>query len=867
MSLRVSRGIHLLAIAALAAAAACSQESDSLQPTIQAITLPAQFTDSLVAKVGSPTAMAFTPDHRLLITAQTGAVRVVKNNALLGAAALNLSSTICTNSERGVLGVAVDPDWSSNHFVFLYYTFKRGNCNTNDPTNGPRNRVSRFVYDTANDTLGGEVVIVDNILSLGGNHNGGDIHFGGDGYLYISVGDSGCQLNNSSACGGGNTNARNKNIVSGKILRVKRDGSIPSDNPWVSSPGARRCAQPGTDPMYALASDKPCVETYAWGLRNPFRFAFDPTGAFFNIDDVGQNVSEEIDRGAKGANFGWPTREGYCANGASCSGPGTPPAGMTNPIFAWDRNAGGVTGGCKSITGGAFVPGGVFGSGFDGAYLFSDYVCGKIFKLTTSGAVSVFGSARGGSSAVAMMFGPDPTGGTSLYYTTYASGGEVHRVKFTGNANRAPTARVTASPTSGPAPLVVTLDGSTSSDPDGDAIASYRWDFGDGSAVSTTTSATTTHSYAAGDFNARLTVTDSRGLASTSAAQVAISAGNTPPTIRITSPAASKLFAVGEHITLTAAASDAEDGTLAGASITWNVLRHHAEHTHPWFSGTGASVVIDGAAPEDLAAAMSSYLEIQVTATDSDGLSTTVSQDLNPRKVNLTFASSPNGMRLELDTTTIIQAMQTVVVSWQGWGLRVNAPAQAGQVWASWSDGGAADHVLTTPANATTYTATFVAGTPGFAAKVSFRPAASAVPAGYVGDAGAAYGARGGGLTYGWNGDNSAATRERNSAASPDELRDGLIHLQKPELPNAQWEIAVPNGTYDVHVVSGDPDHFDSVFRTNVEGVPVVSGTPTTGHRYVEGTATVTVNDGKLTLSNGSGASNNKLNFVELTKR
>jgi hypothetical protein len=77
----------------------------------------------------------------------------------------------------------------------------------------------------------------------------------------------------------------------------------------------------------------------------------------------------------------------------------------------------------------------------------------------------------------------------------------------------------------------------------------------------------------------------------------------------------------------------------------------------------------------------------------------------------------------------------------------------------------------------------------------------------------------------------------------------------------------VPNGSYDVHIVSGDADHFDSVFRTNVEGVPVVSGTPTTSSRWVEGRATVTVNDGKLTLSNGSGASNNKINFVEVTKR
>ena len=90
------------------------------------------------------------------------------------------------------------------------------------------------------------------------------------------------------------------------------------------------------------------------------------------------------------------------------------------------------------------------------------------------------------------------------------------------------------------------------------------------------------------------------------------------------------------------------------------------------------------------------------------------------------------------------------------------------------------------------------------------------------------------------------------------------MHLQKPELPNAAWEIAVPNGSYRVHVVSGDPSHTDSVFRMNVEGLPIVSGTPTTSQRWHEGWRDITVSDGRLTVTNGSGASNNKINFIDI---
>jgi hypothetical protein len=154
---------------------------------------------------------------------------------------------------------------------------------------------------------------------------------------------------------------------------------------------------------------------------------------------------------------------------------------------------------------------------------------------------------------------------------------------------------------------------------------------------------------------------------------------------------------------------------------------------------------------------------------------------------------------------------------------------------------------------------------PQFLTQINFMPLMSTVPAGYAPDTGAIYGQQANGLRYGWNADNSANTRDRNAANSPDQRYDTFNHLQKSPLLNAVWEIAVPNGSYRVRIVSGDPSHIDSVFKINAEGVLAVNGTPTSAQRWIEGTATVTVGDGRLTLTNASGAANNKICFIDIT--
>ena len=157
------------------------------------------------------------------------------------------------------------------------------------------------------------------------------------------------------------------------------------------------------------------------------------------------------------------------------------------------------------------------------------------------------------------------------------------------------------------------------------------------------------------------------------------------------------------------------------------------------------------------------------------------------------------------------------------------------------------------------------ASTGNLIAKINFQPAGAAVPPGYLPDTGAVYANRGNGFRYGWNADNSAATRERNSPLAPDQRYDTLTHLQKPENPDAVWEIALPPGIYDIYAVAGDPEAFDGYMNSTVEGRGLTDGAPSVSNRFSHGLAQgVTVTDGRLTIRSGPAAVNNKLAFLEI---
>jgi glucose/arabinose dehydrogenase/PKD repeat protein len=667
-----------------------------------AATVPVGFDDEFVGWVDYPTGLAPTPDGRMLITQQLGEVLVYDgaSDSILATPALDLRSRVCTNIERGLVGVAIDPGFSDNHFVYLFYTYDRGMdaCGVDpaDPASQPVNRVSRFVLNGNTIDPATETVLLDNLITPTGNHIGGDLNFGKDGYLYVSVGDGGCDYNNDSGCGPFNNASRDPHVLLGKILRIDADGDVPADNPFMGANTAR-CGLTGR-----TLPGTWCQETFSWGLRNPFRFNMDPNapGTRFFINDTGQDHWEEIDLGQAGADFGWNVREGRCATG-SYDDCGPPPAGMTNPIFNYEHAVG-----CTAITGGAFVPDGIWPSAYDGSYLYEDFICATIFLLTQNASGQYIASefATGASYPIDMSFGPH--GSTQALYYLQNGPPQLRRIAFTGGANRSPVAVADASPTSGDLPLTVQFDGTESSDPDQQQL-SFDWDFGDGSAHATT--ATASHQYTtAGTYTAKLTVSDGNGGQDT--ATIRIDAGNNAPAPSISTPALDQLFRVGETIALTGAATDPEDGSLPDSSLTWQVVKHHATHTHPFLPPTaGNGVSITTPIPEDFSATTNSYLEVKLTATDSQGLSTTVTRDLRPRLVDLSFATDPPGFEIDLNGAPAPASL----TSWDGWTLQLSTSAAQsdsqgqGHTFVSWSDGGALSHPITTPPTDTTYTALF----------------------------------------------------------------------------------------------------------------------------------------------------------------
>ena len=678
-----------------------------------AATVRLGFEDRLVASPGArPMGLAFTPDGRMLIPLKTGQVRVYKNGQLLQTPALNISSRMCSGRESGLLGIALDPGFGTagHNYVYLFYTFKKaGVCPTDwNPANpnNPVNRVSRFVMSGDTINASSEEVLIDNIPSPTGNHNAGDLSFGKDGNLYVTVGDGQCDYAQNSGCQINNDASRDQNILLGKVLRVTPSGGIPATNPYTGTDTARCNLTGRTDP------GKKCQETFAWGLRNPFRFAFDPdaSGTRFFIGDVGNEAWDEIDEGKAGADYAWNLCEGNHDNpsrpgSVDCSAPP-----YTPPIYEYSHDTG-----CSAIVGAAFVPNGVWSAEYDNSYLYSDHVCNKIFELEPKSGggftQTEFASDLGQGGPVAMTFGPHGSG-KALYYTTAFNGGEVRRITRTGAINRPPTAVVEANPTSGALPLAVDFDASGSSDPDAGDTLTYLWDFGDGSPTQTTTTPTTNHTYSTeGTYTASLRVKDNHGALS-DADTVRIDAGNEAPNPVIESPSAGMLFRVGQQITLRGSATDPEDGALPASSFSWEVLKHHnGDHTHPVLSESGNNLTITAPAPEDLSSTgAGNYLEVRLTATDSNRLSKTITREVQPNRVNLSFATNPSGLGVQLNGQTF--AAPKTLLSWEGYTLKVNAPSPqtlSGKpyVFSSWSDSKGRQHDIVTGATPSTYTATF----------------------------------------------------------------------------------------------------------------------------------------------------------------
>ncbi|MEP7290144.1 MAG: PQQ-dependent sugar dehydrogenase [Chloroflexota bacterium] len=346
-----------------------------------AASLPSGFAEALFATgLAAPTAMEFAPDGRLFVTQQGGALRVIQGGSLLPTPFITL--TVNSTGERGLLGIAFDPNFASNNFLYLYYTTS---------TAPVHNRVSRFTANGNVVVAGSEVVILElENLTAATNHNGGAIHFGSDGKLYVGVGENATSSNSQTL----------SNRL-GKMLRINSDGTIPSANPFFgTATGVNR-------------------SIWALGLRNPFTFAFQPGSGRMFINDVGQSAWEEINDGIAGSNYGWPTTEGETTNPS-----------FRSPLFAYGHGTSSTTG-C-AIAGGAFYnPSSFqFPANYLGDYFFADLCSNWIRRYDVASDTAIDFASATTTAPVDVKVGTDG----SLYYLARGSGsntGVVYRVNYT----------------------------------------------------------------------------------------------------------------------------------------------------------------------------------------------------------------------------------------------------------------------------------------------------------------------------------------------------------------------------------------------------------------------------------------------------
>jgi glucose/arabinose dehydrogenase len=627
-------------------------------------TLPSGFTETfLTTSLSSPTAMALAGDGRIFVCEQGGTLRVIKNGGLLSTPFVTL--TVDSNGERGLLGVVLDPNFTQNQYVYVYYTVP----------SPAHNRLSRFTANGDVAVAGSEVHLLelDNLASAT-NHNGGALHFGTDGKLYIASG------NNAN-----NANSQTLTNLLGKILRLNSDGSIPSDNPFVGMP-----------------PDRP--EIWTWGLRNPFTFGIEPNTGLIYVDDVGENTWEEINVGVSGANYGWP----------NCEGPCTPTNPSYKDPFYWYQH---VSGQC-AVTAGDFYDPQVAGfpASYVGKYFFADYCAGWIKSIDPAASGSpppVTSFATGLSFPVDIVGGYDG----NLYYLQRGSGsstGTVSKITYTGSNSPA----ITDDPAS--QTIGVNLPVTFAVVASGAAPLSYQWQRDSGSGYGNISGATSSSytivSVALSDNGAkfRCVVSNAFPPSATSAGATLTVLSDAPPVPVITAPLSGALYSGGDTINFAGTATDPEDGTEPASRFTWWVDFHHCPtpqtcHIHPFLPPTSGVTSGHFVVPVVGETSPNVFFRVNLHVVDSQGLFTEVTRDVLPRTSTMTLQTNPTGLQLTIDGQPI--TAPSAVVGVENVQRTIGAPSPQGAfTFQSWSDGGAQTHTISTPVNDTTYTATFSGG-------------------------------------------------------------------------------------------------------------------------------------------------------------
>jgi len=600
--------------------------------------LPKDFVaEPLVATWDRATCIRFASVDDLLVAEKAGVLWDVRHGIRHSKPVIDLRSEILDNGDRGLLSVAVDPEYATNGWIYLFYIVDLDG----DGNDGDLESFGRLTrYTTAIDVNGdlladpaSRTVLIgatwpEGIPSIHLSHSVGDMRFAEDGSLFLSTGDGAHYDltdfggNDPNGFGTGKFDAsedigafRSQSLTSlaGKILRIDpATGFGLPDNPFWT----------GT------ASDN-ASRVWALGLRNPFRFCIKPGSpgpGRLMISDVGWDTWEELDSCIGGENFGWPCREGPTRQPSYANGD---PFGycadmtiFTNPIWTWhhyDPTRTGFVGQCSA--GSCYYTGSDYPQAYANRLFYCDYSSNWIRSIVfVNGKMTVsedFADPIGNP----IDLEPDPVNG-DLWFISM-SDNRVYRIRYT-KANKTPVALATITPTYGASPLAVTLDATASYDPEGLTLT-YDWDLGDGTHANTPVANDT---YPLGqDYKVTLTVTDPAG--AYAILEQVISVDDTPPVITaLNAPAPGSLYVVGQPVSFDVSVADAEDDPAGlPLAVKWSLDLVHEHHLHPsWATLTGAQAQYAPPVHGD-----SVYFHVTVEAKDSRGMTATQEFDLYDR--------------------------------------------------------------------------------------------------------------------------------------------------------------------------------------------------------------------------------------------
>jgi glucose/arabinose dehydrogenase len=646
------------------------------------------------AELGEAMSLAVLPDRAVVHTARDGTLRYTDaaGNTKV-AAKLNVYS----HDEEGLQGVAADPNFATNHYLYLYYSPRLSTPDGDAPVNGSQAQfdafkghlnLSRFTLKTDGtlDTTSEKVLLeVDNDRGQC-CHVGGDLDFDAQGNLYLSTGDDTNPFESQGYApldesAGRNPqfdaqrSAGNTNDLRGKILRIHPEANgtytVPSGN------------------LFAPGTAKTRPEIYAMGFRNPFRLSVDKATGTVYMGDYGPDAGvTDGNRGPGGqvefnritgpGNYGWP----YCTGTNTPtetynhytfpSGPSGAKydcsAGATNnsvhntgltklpaPKAAWIKY-GGDAGSPPEFGGGSESPMGgpvyrydanlnssvKFPQSLNGKFFAGEYGRQWIKAITVNGDGSpgvIDDFPWDGTQVMDMAFGPDG----ALYVLDYGTGADnqaLYRVEYVGGSNRNPVAIAAVDKTSGKAPLAVGFSSAGSSDPEGAALT-YSWNFGDGTS---STSANPAHTYTkTGTFSPTLTVRDPGGLTGT--ASLVVTVGNTAPTLKLTTPTDGQLFSFGDTVPFTVTGSDPEDGAIDCSKVTVTYFLGHDNHEHQITAANGCSGQLTVPTDGEHDAAANLYGVFDASYTDKGGLTSHSVSKLQPKHRQAEHFTAQNGIQ------------------------------------------------------------------------------------------------------------------------------------------------------------------------------------------------------------------------------